>query len=209
MTTTSAPAARTFTAKGRATRERIVIAASRLVLENGVERTTVEDVRSAAGVNTSQLYHYFADKSALMLAVIDHQGEQVLSVHRPPLERLDSFEALHRWRDMVVDTTRAQRCAGGCPIGSLASELAETDLPARDALARWFEEWEQLLVDGLARMQQAGVLGADVDTDEAALALLAAVQGGLLLSQTRRDTRPLEAALDSGIRLLRLLSAAE
>src|SRR5208282_2449480 len=51
-----------LTIKGRQTRQRIVAAAAELMFEGGVAGTTMEDVRAAAGVSSSQIYHYFADK---------------------------------------------------------------------------------------------------------------------------------------------------
>lgn len=200
-------AGRPLTAKGLATRARIVESASQLMLEVGVERATIDDIQRAAGVNTSQLYHYFSDKNALILAVIDHQTEVVLGIHRRSLTAVESFDDLVAWRDMIVEVLSAQACVGGCPIGSLAADLVETNLAARAALQRSFSEWEALLRDGLRSMQASGILPVDLDLDRAALALLAAVQGGLLLSQTRRDTVALEAALDTAIEHLRALAA--
>lgn len=192
-----------LTAKGLATRARIVAAASELMLDRGVERTTVEDIQEAARVSASQLYHYFADKNALVLAVIDLQSDLVLGIHQESLMRLDSFDALRVWRDRVVAVIRATDCAGGCPLGSLASDLAETDPIARARLARSFGVWEGLLRDGLAAMRDRGELRPDTPTDDLALAMLAGLQGGLLLSQVRRNSRPVEAALDTAIEHLR------
>jgi TetR/AcrR family transcriptional repressor of nem operon len=199
---------RPLTAKGRATRQRIVETASSLMLEVGVERATIDDIQRVAGVNTSQLYHYFADKNALIMAVIDHQTQSVLDIHRASLARVEGFDGLVAWRDMIVDVLQAQQCVGGCPVGSLASDLVETNLAARQALQGSFAAWEGLLRDGLSTMRERRILPSDLDLDRAALALLAAVQGGLLLSQTRRDTVALEAALDAAIEHLRLLSTA-
>src|ERR1700712_1477169 len=92
---------RPLTPKGRATRERIVVAASELILEHGMDAAKLEDIQSTAHVSASQLYHYFADKSALILAVIDHQTDAVLGAHRAVLERLDSFEALEEWQELI------------------------------------------------------------------------------------------------------------
>src|SRR6202161_3314038 len=74
MTTTS-PAPRPWTRKGQQTRQRIVDAAASLIFRQGVAHTTIEDVRAAADVSSSQLYHYFEDKTALVWAVVDHQAE--------------------------------------------------------------------------------------------------------------------------------------
>ena len=59
-------AAARLTRKGQQTRERIVAAAADLILQQGVARTTLDDVRAEAGVSSSQIYHYFADKEALV-----------------------------------------------------------------------------------------------------------------------------------------------
>src|SRR5271168_3274732 len=59
------------TAKGRATRERIVRAAAEMVAEQGVAAVTLDRVGARAPASRSQLYHYFADKDALVLAVVE------------------------------------------------------------------------------------------------------------------------------------------
>ncbi|HEY4279676.1 MAG TPA: TetR/AcrR family transcriptional regulator [Conexibacter sp.] len=186
-----------LTRKGKATRDRIVGAASQLVSERGVAATSIEDVKDAAGVSSSQLYHYFADKHALVRAVIAFQTEAVLDAQQPHLGELDSIEALRAWGDHVVSIQRGLAFQGGCPIGSLAGELSEVDPDARADLADGFERWEGAIRVGLRAMHERGDLAADADPDKLALALLAAVQGGLLLTQVRREPAPLRAALDT------------
>ena len=137
-----------LTPKGRATRERIVGAAAELMSRHGVAGTTIEDIQEAAAVSTSQMYHYFADKGDLVAAVIDFQTDQVLAVQRLGLERLECLDDLHRWRNIMVDVVRSLGCAGGCPIGSMANELAEIDPLARAQLARSFAQWENVIHDG-------------------------------------------------------------
>jgi TetR/AcrR family transcriptional regulator, transcriptional repressor for nem operon len=194
-----------LTPKGRATRERIVAAAAELMSQRGVARTTIEDIQEAAAVSTSQMYHYFADKSDLVAAVIDFQTDQVLAVQHLGLDRLECLEDLRRWRDIMVDVVRGLGCVGGCPIGSLGNELAETDPLARAQVARSFVQWENMIRDGLNVIEARGELPDGTDVDSLALATLAAIQGGLLLSQVRRDTTPLEAAVDTMIEHLRTL----
>lgn len=190
---------RSLTRKGLQTRDRIVTVAADLMQARGVARTTIEDIQAAAGVSSSQLYHYFADKAALVAAVIELQGQRVLDVQHLGLDRLTCLDDLWRWRDLVVGIRTAQNCIGGCPLGSLASDLSETDALARAQLARWFAEWERVLRDGLAAMAAAGQFTSGTDTDRLALALLAATQGGLLLSQVNRETTALAAAMDTVI----------
>ena len=186
-----------FTPKGLATRERIVEAAARLIQERGVAGTTTEEVRDAAEVSSSQLYHYFKDKMALVRAVIAYQTDAVIGAQAEFLGHLDSMQALRKWRNLLVRIQRGLRCAGGCALGTLSSEIAEIVPEFRLDLNRAFTRWEEGIRSGLRAMHARGELRKDADPDRLATALLAGVQGGLLLTQIRRNTKPLEAALDA------------
>jgi TetR/AcrR family transcriptional repressor of nem operon len=136
-------------------------------------------------------------------AVIEHQADEIIEGQRPLLDQLDSLAAFEQWRDMLVDLQRQRHCQGGCPLGSLSSELAETGEFARTALAAGFERWEAPIRDGLRRMRDRGELVEETDVDQLALGTLAALQGGLLLTQAKRNVGPLEAALDLAISQIR------
>lgn len=196
--TTTAP--RRLTRKGRETRQRIVTAAADLIFEQGVANTTIEDVRAAADVSSSQLYHYFEDKPALARAVIQHQTDSI--VEGQETFDLSTLDGLRAWREWVVQHQREIGCTGGCPIGSLGSELAETDPGGRDLVAAGFQRWETTVQHGLREMSAQSRVAPGVDPNRLGLALLAALQGGLLLTQIERDTRALEAGLDAVIDLI-------
>ena len=194
-TETSPRPARRLTTKGQQTQQRIVAAAAQLMYERGVTEATLEDVRTAAGVSGSQIYHYFDSKEALLLAVIEHQTEAVLQLQEPHFDDLDTMAGLRRWRDALVEYQRLLQCRGGCPLGSLGSEVAENNPEARLAVASGFLRWETAIRTGLRSMHSRGDL--DADPDRLALAVLAALQGGLLLTQLQRNVEPLEVALDT------------
>jgi TetR/AcrR family transcriptional repressor of nem operon len=59
-----------------------------------------------------------------------------------------------------------------------------------------FATREDLIADGLRRMQGQGTLRPDADPGQLAIGLMAALQGGYLLASTARDIRPMEIALD-------------
>ena len=197
------------TSRGRRTRARIVDATADLVFERGVAGTSLDDVCAATGTSKSQLFHYFpAGKKDLLAAVVNCQTERVFDAQRPELEKLDSWEALRRWRDGVIALQRQLHCAGGCPIGSMADELAEHDPHARSLLAESFATWQGYIEKGLATMRDRGKLRRDADPATLALATMAALQGGLLLTKTTRTTRPLEVALDAALAHVRSYAVA-
>src|SRR6476661_8484860 len=74
-----------LTVKGARIRARIVEEAAVLIHERGVAGTTLEDVKVAAQVSGSQMYHYFPDKNDLVQAVIDYQADTIVSHQRQAL----------------------------------------------------------------------------------------------------------------------------
>lgn len=198
--TQAASSSSRLTAKGQATRARIIAAAAQLMYENGARNTSFEDVREAAKASGSQMSHYFADKHSLIRAVVAHQADAVMADHHDPaIGNLDTITALRTWAQRIVEQQRAQNFEGGCRLGSLAAELVESDADLQADFAAGFERWEALLRRGLLKMQQRGDLASDADPEALAYSLLAAAQGGYLLTQAHRDTHALEAALGAAI----------
>jgi TetR/AcrR family transcriptional regulator, transcriptional repressor for nem operon len=185
-----------LTAKGRAMRDHIVQSAAELMFATGARETTLDQVRSAVGASKSQLYHYFGDKDELLCAVIDFQGALIMEAQQPELGAIDSIASLKRWRDKLVQLSDTQGRIGGCPIGSLANELASHSETHRRALAAHFDHWAALIEDGLLRMQAGGRLGPSLDPKGLSTTILTAVQGGLLLTKLQRSSTALGAALD-------------
>ncbi len=183
-----------LTPKGARTRARILDEAAALIHERGVAGTTLDDVKAAADVSGSQMYHYFPDKNELLQAVIDYQADAIVDIHRKALNGANGVKA---WRDMVITEARRTNAVGGCALGSLGGQLAETDPEARALIAAGFDQWSITLRDGLRSLHAAGLLRADLNPDDLATTLLATLEGGTLLAQVQRDTRPLETAVDT------------
>jgi TetR/AcrR family transcriptional regulator, transcriptional repressor for nem operon len=191
------------TRPGRATRARIVQAAAELVAERGVANTSLDDVRVRAHASKSQLYLYFDDRDALMRAVAQATCDTVMTTQRDELAGFDSLAGIERYLDWQVAVQVERQAHGGCPIGSLAGQLAEHDDDARLALADGFERWEDGLRDGLETMAARGELRNDANPTLLAKQTLAALQGGLILTQVRRDPDQLRAAADAALALIR------
>jgi AcrR family transcriptional regulator len=195
-----------FTPRGAATRARIVEAAADLVLARGVGGTSLDEIGAETATSKSQLFHYFpGGKSELVSALASLQGERVLEAQRPYLDTLDTWEAWEGWRDAVIAHYGSQP-HWGCPIGTLANELISRDPDRAAELVAYMDRWRGYLEDGLRRMRAAGLLQPGADPQMIALSILAALQGGLLLTQTMKSLKPLEAALDGAMTALRALA---
>ncbi|MEZ0363804.1 TetR/AcrR family transcriptional regulator [Mycobacterium sp. pUA109] len=190
----------TFTRKGLATRARIVQAAAGLMFERGAAGTSIDDVRRSAAVSGSQITHYFQGRRDLMRQVIGTRRADVMAFHRrPPLGGLDSLAALHAWVDACLADVDGVYLRGGCVYGSLAGELLEADDEILDDLAAGYDQWLALFRAGLTAMRGRGDLRADADPRHLAIALVAAHQGGAMLTFATGSPEPLTAALHAAV----------
>jgi AcrR family transcriptional regulator len=198
--------ARKLTARGEATRRRIVDAAAELIYEHGVKDTNNEMVRRAAQVSGSQLSHYFPDKEHLVQAVIERRLDSMMGRDRtPPRGALDSIEALQAWADSYV--TKPAVLVGGCSFGSLAAEVIKSEPALRADIASGFVRWGDEFRAGLESMRQRGTIPPESDVERLAHALMAAFQGGMLLAQATGSVAPLRDAMNAAIDEVRRLAA--
>ncbi|ORB67728.1 TetR/AcrR family transcriptional regulator [Mycolicibacterium tusciae] len=196
------PQVQKLTAKGRATRQRIIDGAAAEIREYGVAVATLEDIMARTETSKSQLFHYFPDgKEQLLLAVATQEAQQVLDDQQPYLGELTSWAAWQRWRDAVVERYRRQ--GQNCPLSVLMSEIGRTTPGAQAVTSALMRQWHDEIAAGVRHMQDAEKVADDVSAERFAAALLAGIQGGVGIMLATGDLSYLEAALDVGIASLR------
>lgn len=196
-----------LTAKGRATRDRIVQAAAQLIVTEGLSASNMDNVRRAASVSGSQLAHYFADKAALIRAVIRRQIGVVLDFHRQPtLRGLGSFDDFERWIDLNMRYLRRIGYLGTPTYHALAGQLAKSDDATREELAAGYRQWIDLLERAIAQMKDDGLLVRDADPRQLALVIITAHQGGGLLAFTYQEEMPHADAIRFAVNYLRMFA---
>jgi AcrR family transcriptional regulator len=196
-----------LTAKGRATRDRIVKVAAGLILSNGLSALNMDALRKAASVSGSQLGHYFTDKQALIRAIVARQIDVVLDFHRQPkLRALDTFDDFERWAELNMRYLRRIGYSGTPTYHALAGQLAKSDTATRDTLAAGYWQWIDLLEQAIQRMKDHGVLVADADPRKLALVIVGAHQGGATLTFTYREGWPLADAVRFAVNYLRMFA---
>jgi AcrR family transcriptional regulator len=193
---------RTLTRKGVATRQRIIEGAAAEVRERGVAATTLDDVRARTGTSKSQLFHYFPDgKDELLLAVARYEADQVLSEQQPQLGDLTSWPAWSAWRDRVVARYLGQGM--DCPLSGLVAHLGRGTPGARAVITELLRSWQAEISAGVRHMQKIGEIDPGLDAEQISAALLAGIQGGVVVMLATGRITHLEAALDVGIGNLR------
>jgi len=176
--------------------------AAELFAERGITGTSVDEVLAAAKAGKGQFYHYFRGRDELAAAAVGYRCTQVIAGLTEALGEVSSLEGLEQALAGFI-TGFEQTGLPGCPIGTLAIEVAGRNEEARLQAAAGFDAWERLLADALERMRQRGELRADAAPAGLATGLLASIEGGMVLSQTRKDVASLRVAVDTGLAQVR------
>jgi hypothetical protein len=103
----------------------------------------------------------------------------------------------------MVELVEQQGARGGCPIGTLAAALSDTDDGLRTSLSEAFRAWSDAIRGALGRLRENGLISDDADLDALTTITLSAIQGGLLLSKTSRDAGQLRLALNGAVAQLK------
>lgn len=191
-----------LTRKGAATKQRIIEGAAEEIRDQGVFSLRLDDVMARTATSKSQLFHYFpGGKDELLLAVARYEAARVIDDQQPELGSLTSWDAWWQWRDKVVARYRAQ--GENCPLHTAVSQLGTATDAARAVARELLQQWQDQLAAGIRHMQHIGEAPTELNADREAAALLAGVQGGVMILLTTGGIAHLEAALDRGIAHLR------
>ncbi|MDB4878997.1 MAG: hypothetical protein JWL60_443 [Gemmatimonadetes bacterium] len=171
----------------------ILDAAARLIAEQGFTHTSVDDVIAAAGLSgKSHFYHYFKSKEALGYEVLDRQfarfAERGLAILREPM--IDPLDRLSLFVDTLVSLQRERESRNGSPFGNLAGEMADAHEGFRRRLDVVFEQWAGQLQSLLWELR--GQLREGVDTARLSRFIIAALEGGMLMTRVTRDIGVME-----------------
>ena len=174
-------------------RQAILDAAGRLIAERGFTHTSVDDLIAAAGLSgKSHFYHYFPSKEALGFEVLDRQfarfAERGLAILREPM--IDPLDRLSLFIDSLVALQREREARNGSPFGNLAGEMADAHEGFRRRLDVVFEQWAGQLQSLFWELR--GQLRDEVDTVRLSRFIIAALEGGMLMTRVTRDIAVME-----------------
>jgi AcrR family transcriptional regulator len=171
------------------TKERLLRAGERLFRAQGYSGTGLKQLAAAAQAPWSSMYHFFPDgKEQLAEEVIRYGGELYAQMIR------QCFAAYPDPRDAVAamfsgeaKILRSSGFRNGCPVASVALDVASTTDKVRKPCAEVFGCWIDALAEGIAATGMAKETAADL-----ASYILAALEGAIILSRTSKSVKPLE-----------------
>ncbi|MFM9372767.1 TetR/AcrR family transcriptional regulator [Streptomyces sp. Da 82-17] len=185
------------------TRDRIVVAAARLLQRQGYVGTGIKQIAQEAQATLGSVYHFFpGGKGAVAVAAIRHSSAEFATLLREALDSDDDpAEAVLACARRLADELRESGWIDGCPVTAAALETLGTDSEIQQACADALGGWEQLVRDKLLRS------GFPAETaGELATTVISTLEGAEVTAQVNRSEEPLQAA---GRQLARLVRSYE
>ena len=190
------------------TRTRILMTAREMFHGRSYTDVGIQEICDAAKVQKGSFYHFFPSKRELAMAVIDNMADEwadgfvaeAFDPTLPPLERLDyMIDAAYYWQIAASDMEGRMP---GCLFGNLALEMSTRDDVMRAKLNAVFNQAMDKFRLALDQAVQDGSLAA-LDTEATATAMLAYLEGIILLAKTRNDPKVI-LRLGPAIKTLRI-----
>jgi len=178
--------------KGDRTRRRIIAEAAPLFNQKGFAGCSMQDVMEATGLEKGGLYRHFQSKEELAAAVFRYSRDRVLQARSEGLDKVEGAGARLKWYiHRFVETPGP--VAGGCPIFNTAVD-ADDGNPTlrklvRGALLKWKRQIAGIIEEGVER----GEIRQEVRPGQMAESMIAALEGGIVLSRMEGSRDPLRS----------------
>lgn len=174
-------------------RDELIRVGSDIVVRQGFNAASLNDILSAAGVPKGSFYYYFSSKEDFGLAIIDHfahQYQNKLKILED--ERFCPLTRLHNYFASGIAEMEACQCTEGCLIGNLAQELSAQNELFRVRLNRVFADWEKYFNQCLKAAYEAGEIADDRHLDDLAKFILSSWEGAILQAKVAKSTLPMQ-----------------
>ncbi|MEN8166459.1 MAG: TetR/AcrR family transcriptional regulator [Pseudomonadota bacterium] len=190
------------------TRTRILTSARVLFHGRSYADVGIKEICDSAKVQKGSFYHFFPSKRDLAMAVIDDMADdwahgfvaEAFDQNLRPIERLDYMvDAAYYWQKAAKDIEGRMP---GCLFGNLALEISTRDEVLRAKLNAVFNKTSSRFRETLDQAVSLGEI-APLDTEATAQAMLAFLEGVILLAKTRNDPEVIRI-LGPAIKTLRI-----
>ena len=174
------------------TREEIVQAGLKCLVEKGFNAVGVQEITDAAGVPKGSFYNHFESKEALGLEIVERYGanqkrrEILTDPTVPPLQRL------RRHFDRITALCADLHFTRNCILGGFSAELANQSEAIREGLRKLYGQWTKDIEATIAEAQTKGEITNKTKAADMAAFLLDSYEGALLRARVERSRKPFD-----------------
>ena len=180
--------------KGERTKAEIVRKSADLFNRQGFLSAPLSAVIETTGIQKGGLYRHFESREALAHAAFQHAvGEIAARFHAALSRKANACDKLLALLESYSGDETVAPLPGGCPIMNGAIESDHADEALRRHAQGAMSRWRDLLAGVVEAGQKAGEIRADADADDIAIVFIAAIEGGVMMTQLYRNAQPLQA----------------
>jgi TetR/AcrR family transcriptional regulator, transcriptional repressor for nem operon len=180
-------------AKGAATRLRILHTAADLFHKQGVVATSPDEIIEASSTGKGQFYYYFKSKEGLIHEVLQNYLNEIETNTAPLSYEITSWGDLDRWFLAQIELQKRFQMKRGCPFGTIGNEVTDRDELIRQDLSLISELAKNKLAAFFIREKAKGQLGELTNEERISDFCIATIQGAMLLGKIKRDSKRAEA----------------
>jgi TetR/AcrR family transcriptional repressor of nem operon len=166
--------------KGEKTKQYVIEKTALLLNQHGYLSTSLAEITDATGLQKGGLYNHFRDKEDLMIESFKYCCTLVNERIKPAIaSKLTSIGQLLAFIEIYCNLD----FPGGCPIVNATVEADAVSAPlfqhAQEAMNRLLILLEEIIDLGITKSE----IRSDVNPQDAALIILSAIEGGLLMQK--------------------------
>ncbi len=180
--------------KGTDKRDKLIQVGKQIIVQQGFNAASLNEILTAAGVPKGSFYYYFSSKDDFGLAIIDDFARKYQNKFELILQdaSVTHLKRLHNYFASGIADMRQCDCSEGCLMGNLAQELSAQNELFRDRLSQIFLDWEEAFAGCLDSAIQMGEIPKEQDVSTLAQFILAGWQGAILQAKVSKSVVPME-----------------
>lgn len=181
--------------KAEETRLHILQQAAQVFNQRGYAGTSMSELMAATGLKKGGIYNHFASKDELAIAAFDYAIQQMqLCIREVVANQPTAIAQLHAMVDYGRRMVTDPPIAGGCPILNTAIEADDTHPDLRAKAGRALQAWQLQIQRIVQTGIRQGELRQNLEPTEVAIAIIAMLEGALMMSRLG-DARVMEVAI--------------
>ncbi len=183
--------------KGEMTRNHILKTTRKLLVEKGFYNTAVSEIIEASGVKKGNLYYHFASKEELGLAVLEDARDEFFAFLEKSFQGGDPIEKVISSCEAILAEQKKNNFVGGCLFGNTALEMSDNNDRFAVVINEVFSVWTDVLRSHFEEARQGEILLSPIPSRLLAKTVVAAIEGGIMMSRVRKNETDLVDCLQS------------
>ena len=179
------------------TRQKLLQAAFTEIYRHGYQAASLTQILSDTALTKGALYHYFPDKKALGLAVVEEIVRPLIAemMFNPIAETRQPLLTMQQLLIAKAAEDDPLVVVLGCPLNNLMQEMSPVDETFRLHLNNIFQDWVAVVQKALTRGKESGEVRRDVDAAETAFFIVSALEGCVGMSKNTQSVTAFRGCL--------------